>query len=91
MLRQREVVAAIRDPSALLLASDDTGRRHDLVFTTSVFLRATQSYSAKTCGVGLMGSGCVFSEAPASVKVFRLDQSTAQMLKEAMKMCRFHQ
>ena len=55
------------------------------------FSRATQSYSAKTCGVGLMGSGCVFSEAPASVKVFRLDQSTAQMLKVAMKMCRFHQ
>ena len=55
------------------------------------FSRATQSYSAKTCGVALTGSGCDFSEAPVSVKVFRLDQSTAQMLKVAMKMCRFHQ
>ena len=36
VLRQREVVAVIRDPRALLLASD-TGLRHDLVFTTCGF------------------------------------------------------
>ena len=48
MLRQREVVAAIRDPSALLLASDDTGLRHDLVFAHAGVSRVVSAPASTT-------------------------------------------
>ena len=65
MLRQREVVAAIRDPSALLLASDDTGLRHDLVFTTSGFFEGHAELLSKNLRRWAHGKWLCFFGSPS--------------------------